>query len=264
MAKSMNLQKINIIKSDLYISKIYRVVGGRIFRSFIRGGHPRGSDGFIFILEGACRYTFEDGERFTAEQNQLLYLAAGALYDMEILSDKYAFVFVDFDFLSEEGRRSASYSLADPARVKMQFERLGAKYEKGRAGWQADCASTLYKIYAELVAAKEGYAAPNAKRLAYEAQTLFLGNLSSEACRVSLVAEKLKVSPTHLRRVFATTFGVSPIAFVRNARVARAVDLMTVSGISMEEIAEQCGFSSYPYFCRAFKEVTGKTPGKYR
>jgi len=33
---------------------------------------------------------------------------------------------------------------------------------------------------------------------------------------------------------------------------------------SLADIALEAGFSDQPHFCRAFKEVTGMTPARYR
>ncbi len=256
--------KANIIKNELYIGRLHRVVSSYLLRGAIKGRVSRGSDGFIYITEGACTYSFRDGTSFTAKQDQLLYLAKDDLYDMEITSERYSFVLCDFDFICENSRRSAVYSLSDPLRVKLQFEQLLSLFEKKRPAWISDCISLLYKIYSCLIQLKANYAAPTSRQIAYEAQSICMEHLASQELGVTFVAERLKISETHLRRIFNKVFGVSPIKYIQYARVSRASDLMTVSGLSMCDIAEQCGFSDYPYFCRSFKNITGKTPGEYR
>lgn len=43
-----------------------------------------------------------------------------------------------------------------------------------------------------------------------------------------------------------------------------AKNLLEETGLSITEIAEQCGYSSYLYFTRQFKKVENTTPSAYR
>ncbi len=259
-----NLERLDILKNKLYLCRIHRVVSSRLVKGFLKGSAPRYSDAFVYITHGTCQYTFEDGTGFAVRKDQLLYLARDARYDMQISSDRFSFLFLDFDFLCPQPRKSAVYTLTDPAQINFQFDTLLTLFEKGGAAWECDCAAIFYGIYSALITAKANYSAQQAKRLAYAAQSLFVERLASPELTVAAVAEELNISPTHLRRLFHGVFGTSPVRFIRRARITRAANLMTVPGLGFEEIARQCGFSSYPYFCRVFREITGMTPARYR
>jgi transcriptional regulator GlxA family with amidase domain len=43
-----------------------------------------------------------------------------------------------------------------------------------------------------------------------------------------------------------------------------ASELLQHTELSMTEIASKCGFSDSNYFCRKFREMTGKSPRKFR
>ena len=43
-----------------------------------------------------------------------------------------------------------------------------------------------------------------------------------------------------------------------------ATQLMAKPGISIADLAQQCGFSSASYFAASFKKVYGVTPSNYR
>ncbi len=259
-----DFERVDILKNKLYLSRIHRVVSSQLLEGFLKGAAPRYSDAFVYIIHGTCTYTFEDGMRFTVEKDQLLYLARDARYDMLISSDRFSFLFLDFDFLCPQPRKSAVYTMADPAQIKFQFDALLTTFEKGRAAWECDCAAIFYGIYSTLITAKANYTSQPARQLAYSAQSFCVEHLSSPELTVEAVAEELNISPAHLRRIFHRVFGASPVQFIRRARITRATNLMTVPGLCFEEIARQCGFSSYPYFCRVFREVTGMTPARYR
>lgn len=71
-------------------------------------------------------------------------------------------------------------------------------------------------------------------------------------------------SAGHLREVYKKCFGVSIHKDCINARMAKATYCLTVTPLSMAEIAEQCGYVDSKYFLRQFLATVGVTPNQYR
>jgi AraC family transcriptional regulator len=65
-------------------------------------------------------------------------------------------------------------------------------------------------------------------------------------------------------RAFAATTGKSPYQYVITARVERAKRLIEQDQEGLAEIALRCGFSHQEHLTRAFRRLTGQTPGQYR
>lgn len=67
---------------------------------------------------------------------------------------------------------------------------------------------------------------------------------------------------SHFKRITDKT----PNEFLTQTRINHASLLIETYGnsISLSEIAEQCGYTDYVYFSKKFKELTGKSPRKYR
>ena len=105
------MAKIDIVKNELNIKGINRVIFNFILNSKIGNCLPRPFDGFVYILEGSCNYSFIDGQSFSAKKGDLLYLAKNSVYNMDIDCAKYSFIFCNFDFLSNEPRQSAVFTL---------------------------------------------------------------------------------------------------------------------------------------------------------
>ena len=84
----------------------------------------------------------------------------------------------------------------------------------------------------------------------------------------SFESEKLQklypYSAGHLREVYKKCFGVSIHKDCINARMAKATYCLTVTPLSMAEIAEQCGYVDSKYFLRQFLATVGVTPNQYR
>ena len=52
--------------------------------------------------------------------------------------------------------------------------------------------------------------------------------------------------------------------FVLDKRIDLSKQILAFTNISIEELAEKCGFSSQSYFTRAFKKKTGLSPMQFR
>jgi AraC-like DNA-binding protein len=70
------------------------------------------------------------------------------------------------------------------------------------------------------------------------------------------------------RTAFAVTFkalvGESPMAYLQRWRVLRAANALRSDGLSLTRAAEAVGYPSGVVFAKAFKRVTGESPGRYR
>ncbi|MCC8935666.1 helix-turn-helix transcriptional regulator [Bradyrhizobium sp. Arg68] len=85
------------------------------------------------------------------------------------------------------------------------------------------------------------------------------GNVS-----VTELADIVDLGPSHFRRAFKKSLGVSPHAFVVEHRVRRAQQLMLGTDHPLSEIALQVGFADQAHLTTRFHRVVGKTPGAWR
>jgi len=86
------------------------------------------------------------------------------------------------------------------------------------------------------------------------------GELSVES-----LASLVGMSPHHFSRVFKASFDVSPYAYVTEARIAGATQLLgSEHQRSLADIAASVGFSSQSHFTEAFRRKLGTTPGRWR
>jgi AraC-like DNA-binding protein len=72
------------------------------------------------------------------------------------------------------------------------------------------------------------------------------------------------LSKTVLSEKFAATIGTSPIEYLTNWRMQIAARWLTESALSIERVAERCGYDSMAAFSKAFKRSFGVAPGAYR
>ncbi|MDB4866766.1 MAG: AraC family transcriptional regulator [Cohnella sp.] len=72
------------------------------------------------------------------------------------------------------------------------------------------------------------------------------------------------ISPEHLVRLFRRHEGKTPIQFVWQYRVERAVELLRHTGLTVSEVGHRCGFKTSHHFARMIKQSTGRTPSEIR
>ncbi len=84
--------------------------------------------------------------------------------------------------------------------------------------------------------------------------------------RISLadVAERFHFNTSTVSRMFVRYLNVNYIDYINQLRFEKARELITLSELSISEIAEQTGFESLSYFSRQFKRKYGITPQEYR
>ena len=78
------------------------------------------------------------------------------------------------------------------------------------------------------------------------------------------IAHELFVSSGFLSRTFKKQTGGTPHQYLTRYRLMMAAQMLEFSSRSIEEIAEQTGFSSSSHMISRFKEVYGCTPLRYR
>lgn len=83
-------------------------------------------------------------------------------------------------------------------------------------------------------------------------------------CSNSVLAAIAGYSEDTLNRVFLKETGKTPQNYVRNHRISRAANLLRQRDLSMEEIAEFCGFYDRSHFHKSFQKRVGVSPVEYR
>ena len=78
------------------------------------------------------------------------------------------------------------------------------------------------------------------------------------------IAEELKIAPNYLSSIFSKNLGVKLFEFVNEYRLNKSIELLLDTKMSVNDIAEACGFGSSRNYIRIFKKYKDNTPGAYR
>ena len=85
-----------------------------------------------------------------------------------------------------------------------------------------------------------------------------------ESISLAIIADRLKLNPSYLSRIFKEHRGVTFSEYLTKARIERSKQLLKDTTIKIKEIGEMVGYAQTNYFIRLFREHTGMTPGEYR
>lgn len=82
--------------------------------------------------------------------------------------------------------------------------------------------------------------------------------------RMRELAEAVLLTERTLLRRFRSSMGRTPVQYLKAVRIERAKRLLATGGESAGEIAAMVGYADATAFFKAFRELTGLTPGEYR
>lgn len=85
-----------------------------------------------------------------------------------------------------------------------------------------------------------------------------------EVITVEHIAESLNMSIRNFSRVFVKESGITPGRFIEKMRLDQARNMLEYTDMSIETIAEKCGFSSVVSLRRLFIKNISLTPAQYR
>ena len=99
-------------------------------------------------------------------------------------------------------------------------------------------------------------------RLAYIID--FIKNNLHEPISVKTLSEKACMSESHFFKKFKDEIGQTPVEFINNLRIERAITLLQNPNKKIKEIFLECGFENRSYFNRLFKKIKKVSPSQYQ
>jgi len=88
-------------------------------------------------------------------------------------------------------------------------------------------------------------------------------NLAAELT-VTLLAEKVSMSPRNFSRLFTEQLKLSPGKYVQQARIDRAKHLLEQGQLSISQVGDKVGINSIAVFSRLFKKHLAISPNDYK
>ncbi len=223
---------------------------------------PKGrkANGFLYILQGEGRYSFQGGS-FLLSPGDIVYLPTGSKHTFEILSEKIDFFRIDFDlFIGDE----LAFFSKGPLKMVGGAQRdlteaiydLAENYE-----FDNDTVSktallcTIFRALGKESAGKNGAKLAPAIRYLLEHLT--------EKISCTHLASLCFLSTAQFYSLFQEEYRMAPLEYRSRLLSDKAAYLLKTGSFSVTEVSEMMGFESVSYFSRFFKKQIGSSPAAY-
>ncbi len=233
----------------------------------------------VAVAKGEFEFTFPAGEALRLGPGQVGVVPPRTPHDWAGVSRSVcSTLMLAFDPLSEVefGDLGQVFSPANPAPFRAQLERreltpalrrLSVESRAARpargALLRAECLRLLALVARDVLSRGEWSGGDRAARLARAAGD-FMETHYRRSPSLGEIAAHVHLSPSRFSAVFRSATGQSPLRYLHELRLRRALVLVRDSDLTIAQIAAHLGFKTPQYFTRAFHVFAGQTPSAVR
>ncbi|WP_080240883.1 AraC family transcriptional regulator [Spirosoma rigui] len=102
----------------------------------------------------------------------------------------------------------------------------------------------------------------NINRLAHVAQ--YINKHLNRSLQIRELADEACMSEPNFYRTFKNTFGMTPVDYINQQRIALASKLLRTTNRCLADVSLECGFNNLTYFMKLFRREIGLSPAQYR
>lgn len=244
-----------------------------------RGGamHPTrviDSHELIFVKQGTLDM-WEDDRRFHLEPGHTLHLWPGRRHGSSLpMPPDLRFYWIHFEVEPMNARADGSSPLVtklpqvnyltQPERLERLFRQFLEDQETGLLHpYAASLLTMLMLIEASQIHVEMTSASDDPNVVATWAHTYIRINYN-RPITTQWIARAVGYNPDYLGRIYRRVYGCTLTEAVHRRRVNVACEYLLDTSMTIEQIAQVCGFSDPDYFRRVFRRYVGISPGTYR
>lgn len=231
---------------------------------------------FYYIVEGEGGLVI-DGQTYYPKPGQLFVMPSGLKQSYYAMEDRDPFGKHWCHFTANVGERDLFRLLGLPVYIDVEektkvadlFEQLTRHYESDSFTAVMHQKAILLEIIAmflERASERGGSRIPAEQHKMHHLQTVlsYVETHLHEPISVADLAELVHFHPNYFIRYFHELVGVSPIQYINNLKIEKAMGLLLADmELSVSEVARTVGMELY-YFSRLFRKHAGLSPTGYR
>lgn len=226
--------------------------------------HSTGSDMFFdkpciaYIKKGYAKF-FYKGNTIYAHEGDLIYIAFETIYQsIWYGSPDVEWYSISFDFNSKYSFYDYRFQIIEDYPCTL-FEKMYQSYETSPLVSVSYFYQLLDDIYTKL-----SKSSVNTSHFFIETATEYIENNYNKKIAVKQLVDLCHISESGFFQMFKKATGVTPMAYKHNIMIQHAIDLLSNTSMSIEEISNYVGFPSSNYFRKIFFRLTNKKPKELR
>lgn len=221
-----------------------------------------------YQVEGR-KYSLHKGEGFLIEPNKQTFYQADA-------EDPWTYLWVGFDGSKCEsclhalglGGQQLTFRCEDDGTL-LRLVKTMLTYNKADSESDFMIQALLCQFFAYLSKEISSHAEKRLTKMERENLYIhkaleYIRNNYSNGITVSDIANHVILNRSYLFTLFQRVLEISPREYLMQFRLTRAEEQLTLTDTSVANIAKGCGYQDPQVFSKAFKQMYGVTPLKYR
>ncbi|WP_413283202.1 helix-turn-helix domain-containing protein [Vibrio sp. MA40-2] len=249
-------------------SELFIVVKGTATHTVADHRYPL-SQGDVFVINGQVEHGFTNVDELVLInlmfeshlplfENSSLKLLPGyqALFTIEPLARQQA------DYTAKLNLNSNQY-----AEVERIVQTIDDEYSNGQTGFETMLTATLQQLVITLARFYQGdNVQMNSSTMILSRALVYLEeHFRRDDLRTEQIANASYVSTRQLERLFRLYLQTTPNKYIKDKRLNYAYQqLVSDSELTIQQIADQAGYSDSNYFSKCFKAQFGQNPSQYR
>lgn len=202
---------------------------------------------------------FCNGNTYFANEGDLIYIAKDTKYYSVWYGEPQINIYsISFDFTHPYANYGYRFQIVSGIGERL-FQEMLASYENNPLISISKMYELLNSLYPKMLHSDAQIQASDIEKAVFHIENNYTEPLAiNELCRIC------HCSRSSLFEQFRKRTGVSPIAYKHNIMIQHALDLLSHTDMTVDEISQRTGFSSSNYFRTVFIKMIGKTPKEVR
>ncbi|MDP4163472.1 MAG: AraC family transcriptional regulator [Bacillota bacterium] len=234
--------------------------------------YKTGFPAYLFRLqtEGTCEAVVRE-RKVEIEKGDLLLIKPGDYYELLIKENQTSgdyHLICEGSWIEEWWNRSAKPSIARidlDEKLLSLWRHLMIEERRPSSGENNELSGYLLRALCLSLERAVNERAPSFNQPYTVTRMMrYIEEHATTALKVESVARNADLSISRAVHLFKNHVGKTMIEYALEIRLSAAVERMKYTSMTLEQIAEDCGFGAYPYFHKVFKKKYGVSPGTYR
>lgn len=235
---------------------------------------PKGLNNYLLLIIKTHAIFEINGLQFTAEPGSAVVIDRNTPYQYHNPYGEYANDWMHFECSEDEYFKNSGipfnevFSLRNPTKFTTFMEQIIWERNYTIETYRYDNISMLFHVLINnLILAyqeKESVHSSNPYYTKLQNVRLLLQAAPYEKYSPKVISEQLGISASYFQHLYTTTFGIPFQSDLIEIRMEYAKNLIKTTNLTIEQIAEMCGYSNEVHFYRQFRKTTEMTPIEYR